>query len=352
MERALELAAIADYRTSPNPMVGAVVLDAAGEIAGDGFHEAAGSPHAEALALASAGPKASGGTLYVTLEPCTHHGRTPPCAEAVIAAGVRRVVVAMRDPDSRVSGRGVARLREAGIEVAEGPGEEAARRLNEFYVTQRTTGRPFVTLKWAMSLDGKIATSIGESRWISGEESRRHAHLLRHRHDAILVGVNTVLEDDPQLTSRLEDLRDPRQPLRVVADSMLRTPPDAKVLPALIVAAEEAPDDRREALEQAGAEVVRSGTAPEPLLDLLGSRGVLSLLVEGGARTHWSFVQRGLADRVTAYVAPIIIGGEDAPGPVGGTGFTGLKDALRLDDPRVTRLGNDYLIEADVHRDR
>lgn len=351
MVRALELAARGDHRTSPNPMVGAVVLDEAGVVVGEGFHRGPGQAHAEPEALAVAGPRARGGTLFVSLEPCCFAGRTPACTEAVLRAGIRRLFVAMPDPDPRVRGAGIERLRAAGVEVIVGPGQAAAARLNEFYVKHRSTGRPWVTLKYAMSLDGKIATSNMESRWISGEESRHHAHVMRHRHDAILVGVNTVLEDDPRLTTRLEGVPDARQPLRIVADSMLRTPVDAAVLPALIITSEEAPEDRRAALEAAGAEVLAAGTAPEPLLDTLGERGIMSLLVEGGARTHWSFVQRGLVDRVAAFVAPIIIGGEDAPSPVGGPGFISLRGAMRLHSARVTRFGDDHLIEADVHRD-
>src|SRR6266852_7657446 len=227
--RALELALQADYRTSPNPMVGAVVVDAAGLMAGEGFHRRAGEPHAEEEALAAAGDRARNGTLYVNLEPCSHTHRAPSCAQALIDAGVLRVVVSMTDPDERVRGAGLRMLETAGIETSVGVLEDRARRLNEFYIKHRLTGRPFVTAKFAMSLDGKIATSSGESRWISGNESRAHGHVLRSAHDAILVGVGTVLADDPELTARVEGSA-ARQPLRVVLDSHLRTPPQAKVL--------------------------------------------------------------------------------------------------------------------------
>jgi diaminohydroxyphosphoribosylaminopyrimidine deaminase/5-amino-6-(5-phosphoribosylamino)uracil reductase len=352
MARALELARLADYRTSPNPMVGAVVLDASGRLAGDGYHHRKGAEHAEELALAASGDRARGGTLYVNLEPCIHEHRSPSCADAIIAAGVRRVVVATEDPDQRVRGRGLAALRAAGVEVELGAMAGQARRLNEFYFHHRLTGRPFVTAKFAMSLDGKIATAAGESRWISGEGARRHGHRLRHAHDAILVGVNTVLQDDPELSARQGD--DPRQPLRIVLDSNLRTPSRARVIgPRSVIAS-----TRAGAVE--GAEVVvlpsdSSGrVAVEPLLDELGRRELLSVLIEGGAETHGSFFDAGLVDKVYAYVAPIVIGGSRAPGPVAGSGVARLADALRLRDVEITPLDGDVMISGypDVHRNR
>jgi diaminohydroxyphosphoribosylaminopyrimidine deaminase/5-amino-6-(5-phosphoribosylamino)uracil reductase len=332
MDRALELAARADHRTSPNPMVGAVVLDADGQLAGEGFHQRPGEAHAERVALAVAGPRARGGTLYSTLEPCAHHGRTPPCAEAIIAAGIRRVLVAMVDPDEKTRGRGIEALLEAGIAVEVGLQEEAARRLNEFYVHHRISGRPFVTAKFAASLDGKIATRTGESRWITGEEARRHAHRLRHTHDAVLVGVGTVLSDDPQLTARLEGAR---QPLRIVLDSQGRTPAAARVR-----------DDQAETM------FVENGRDLAGLLDALGRRGVLSLLVEGGSAVHGSFFAAGLVDRVHAYLAPMMVGGSQAPGPVGDPGVSRLAEAVKLEGMTVERMGPDLLITGDVHRDR
>jgi diaminohydroxyphosphoribosylaminopyrimidine deaminase/5-amino-6-(5-phosphoribosylamino)uracil reductase len=227
MAQAIQLAAKADFWTSPNPMVGAILVTSDGAVAGEGFHRRAGAPHAEVVALEAAGPAARGGTLYVSLEPCSHLGRTPPCVDAIVAAGVRRVVVAMEDPDRRVAGGGLRTLRDAGLDVKVGPLEEEARRLNEFYVKHRTTGRPFVSAKFAASLDGKIATRTGDSKWITGEEARAHAPLLRHRHDAVLVGVGTATVDDPQLTVRMVP---GASPLRVVLDSTLRVPPGAQVL--------------------------------------------------------------------------------------------------------------------------
>ena len=352
MSRALALARRADYHTSPNPMVGSVVLDESGRVAGEGFHQRAGRPHAEQIALETAGDRARGGTAYVTLEPCTHAHRNPSCAQALIDAGVRRVVVAMEDPDERVRGSGIRALKEAGIEVVVGEGVEAARSLNEFYVKHRLTGMPFVTAKFAMSLDGKIATSSGESRWITGVEARAEGHRLRHQHDAILVGVDTVIADDPELTTRLEGAGG-RQPLRVILDSQLRTPHAANVVgPNTLIAT------TREG--QVGeAETMQFASTPEgrvelaPLLEELGRRGILSLLVEGGSEVHASFFNEGLVDKVHAFLAPMVIGGRGAPGPVGGPGIEGLDQAIALHDLETTRLGRDLMITAyvDVHRD-
>lgn len=354
MARALELARRADYATSPNPMVGAVVLDENGRLAGEGYHTAKGAPHAEEVALAAAGARAQGGTIYANLEPCTHAHRSPACADAIAAAGIKRVVVAMEDPDTRVNGNGVRQLRAAGIDVAVGVGAAAAQRLNEFYTVHRTTGRPFVAVKFAMSLDGKIATRTGRSRWITGEQARAHGHQLRHEHDAILVGVNTVVKDDPELTTRLNDKEKARQPLRVVLDSRLRMPRGARVLDGHTLIA----TTRSGAVD--GAEVLpldadQAGRVPiTGLLDELGRRGIISLLVEGGGETHASFLAARLVDKVYAYVAPIVIGGKEAPGPVAGDGVEDLKSALRLRDTTVTTFGDDTLISGyvGVQRDR
>lgn len=350
--RAIELALQGDYRTSPNPMVGAVVLDRDGRLAGEGYHRGPGLPHAEEEALEAAGEAALGGTLYVNLEPCTHEHRSPSCAGAIIEAGLRRVVVSMADPDERVRGAGIRALEAAGIEVAAGSHQERALRVNEFYVKHRLTGRPFVTAKFAMSLDGKIATRTGESRWITGEEARRHSHRLRHMHDAILVGVNTVMADDPELTTRL-DVEDGRQPVRVVVDSQLRIRQSARVVGAGTLIA------TTRAGRVGAAEVVKlpadaSGRVSLPaLLDELGKRKLLSVLVEGGGEVHASFFAGRLVDKVHAYVAPRVIGGREAPGPVGGHGIERLADAISLRDVDFTRLGDDMLITAyaDVHRD-
>lgn len=333
-------------------MVGAVLLDGEGQVAGEGFHRGPGQPHAEEGALAAAGDRARGGTLYVNLEPCAHKHRTPSCAQAVIDAGVVRVVISMTDPDQRVRGTGIKMLESAGVETVVGIHEDRARHLNEFYIKHRTTGRPFVTAKFAASLDGKIATRTGESRWITGDEARAHSHRLRHQHDAVLVGINTVIADDPELTSRLGG-DNVRQPLRIVVDSQLRIRQSARIVgPNTLIATTRAG-------RVGAAEVLRlPATADDrvslpALLDELGERKLLSLLVEGGGELHAAFFAEGLVDKVYAYVAPKLIGGRDALGPLGGKGVDRLEDATRLRDIDFARLGDDLLITGyvDVHRD-
>jgi len=332
-------------------MVGAVVLDSAGTLVGEGYHRRAGDPHAEQAALEEAGEQAQGGTLFVNLEPCAHLHRNPTCAGAIILAGLKRVVISMLDPDERVRGAGIANLQAAGIETLVGVHEERALRLNEFYVKHRLTGRPFVSAKLAMSLDGKIATRTGESRWITTEEARLHGHRLRHIHDAILVGVNTVLSDDPELTARLEG-DDIRQPLRVILDSQLRTRMSAKAVgPNTLIATTRL--GRMGAAEVLKLPADAEGrVALAPLLEELGKRGILSVLVEGGSEVHASFFAQGLVDKVLAYIAPRLIGGRHAPGAVGGAGVERLADSIPLRELDVTRLGDDLLITGyvDVHR--
>lgn len=356
MGRALRLASRGRGRTSPNPMVGAVVVRD-GELAGEGYHRQVGGPHAEVWALRQAGERARGATLFVTLEPCCHRGRTPPCAEAIIAAGVRRVVAAMLDPDPRVAGRGLAQLRAAGVQVTMGVLEEAARQLNEGYLKRVATGLPFVTLKAAMSLDGKIATAGGESKWITGERARALGHRLRGRHDAIVVGVGTVLADDPELTVRLARGRSPR---RVVVDSRGRTPPTARLLraddrPAVIAVTEAAPSSRREALSAAGAEVWVAPAAGGRVhlgwvLRRLADEGANSALIEGGGTLGAAALAAGLVDRVYFFVAPLLIGGKEACTPLEGDGAACLAEAWRLQAVKVRRVGEDLLVMGDVVR--
>ena len=350
MREALRMAAYTRGRTSPNPLVGAVIVRD-GTIVASGWHRAAGEPHAEIHALRMAGELAHGATLYVTLEPCAHHGRTGPCAEAVIAAGLARVVVALSDPNPLVAGRGLAMLEAAGIETQTGVCEAEARRQNEVFLKWVTTKRPFVTLKTAMTLDGKIASHTGASQWITGEEARARVHEYRDVHDAILVGIGTVLADDPSLTTRLPD-RTGHNPLRIVLDSEARTPIDAKLLtdgaaPTVIAVSERADHRRVNLLHACGAEVVTLG-AERPdigrLLDWLGAREISSLFVEGGAQVNWSFLAGGYVDKVHAFIAPLLMGGTAAPTPIGGTGFDSPQTALCLADMTVEQVGVDILV--------
>lgn len=334
----------------PNPAVGAVVVDAAGRVAGEGWHRRLGGPHAEVEALARSGDAARGGTLYVTLEPCAHHGRTPPCADAVIAAGLRRVVACHRDPDPRVDGGGFARLRAAGIAVEAGFLVEQAVRLNWRFLVSRVLGRPAVTVKWAMSLDGKIATAGGDSRWISSPAGRRWALGLREEHAATLVGSGTVLADDPRLDRRLGLAGGPN--LRVVVDRRGRVEPSALLFQqpgeVLIYSRRDAGEaDRIHRLAARGAQVIAlADPTPAAVLGDLWERGVDSVLVEGGGRMAGAFVEAGLFDRVAALAAPLLIGGERAPTPFAGAGFEPLAAAPRLDDLRVERRGSDVVLTA------
>ncbi len=354
LRRALRLAARGRFRVSPNPMVGAVLVRD-GEVVGEGWHRQVGGPHAEREALAVAGERARGATLYLNLEPCSHFGRTPPCADAVIAAGIARVVACHGDPDPRVAGRGFAKLREAGIAVESGFLVRDAVRLNHRFLIAATAGRPAVTLKWAMSLDGRIATATGESQWITSPAARRWALELREEHDAILVGSGTVLADDPRLTRRLNRAPAGRPIVRVVLDRRLRTPPTARLFQepgevliyTRLAAALAATDDRTVELRAAGATVVELDI-PEPAAVLadLYDRGVRSVLVEGGGETHAAFVAAGAYDRVAAACAPLLLGGRSAPGPLGDPGVVSLSQAPRLTDAEAGRRGADWILAA------
>ena len=348
MARAVALAEGGRGATSPNPMVGAVLVRD-GRAVGEGFHQAAGRAHAEAAALAGAGAAAAGATCYVTLEPCAHHGRTPPCADALVAAGVARVVAAMADPDPRVAGAGLARLRAAGVEVVTGVGAAAAATQNAAYLTHRRLGRPRVTLKAAASLDGKVSAPDGTSQWITGSAARADGHRLRAEADAVLVGAGTALADDPRLTVR--------QPLRVLADAAGRVGPGGHLFdgeaPTLVATTPAAPGTAVDAWKAAGAEVLICRQDPGghgvDLHDLargLGARGVLELLVEGGPTLQASLWAAGLADRLVWYLAPLAIGGAGAPGLLGGAGAATLADARRLRLASVDRLGDDLRVIA------
>lgn len=358
MQRALELASRARGLASPNPLVGAVVVRD-GKVVGEGYHREAGAPHAEVEALKAAGGRARGGTLYVTLEPCVHQGRTGPCVPVILGARVRRVVVAVADPNPKVQGRGIVALKTAGVEVAVGilGGEACA--LNRAFFTFMVERRPLVTLKAALTLDGKIAAWDRTSRWITGEPARQEAHRLRSRVDAIVVGIGTVLADDPLLTVRLPEPW-PREPFRVIVDSRARTPLTARVLTAgrpertLIAVTESAPRDRVGMLEAQGATVLRlptrDGRADLPaLLGTLAEREVVALLLEGGAELNAAFLEAGLVDRVALFMAPLLLGGAGAPSLVGGGGRS-LKEAFRVRGVTVRQVGEDLMIEGDLER--
>ena len=360
MNRAIELARRAEGRTSPNPIVGAVVVKD-GDIIGEGFHRRAGHHHAEIEALGQAGDRAKGATVYVTLEPCCVYGRTPPCTEALIKAEVDRVVYGVRDPNPEVDGRGHLALELAGIEVLQGVCEQEAKRLIRAFGKVTREGLPLVTAKFAMSLDGKIATRTGHSKWISCQESRRFAHQLRHLSDAIVVGAGTVTIDNPRLTTRLE-VAEPNHPLRIVVDSRGRCPIESEVFSAALAGETVlASTDRidRGFAETMGNQGVSVWRLPqdgqghvdiEAMLKRLAAEGCLTVLVEGGSGLLGSFFERGLVDRALVSVAPKIVGGVDAPGPVGGLGIEHMKDALEFGETEIELHGVDLWIRAEQPR--
>lgn len=354
MRRAIELAKNAAGRTSPNPLVGAVVVRE-GRVVAEGWHRKAGTPHAEVHALNMAGELAKGATVYVSLEPCAHYGRTGPCAKALVEAGVSRVVIAMTDPNPKVAGKGIEILKNAGVEVVTGVLEKEAKELNEVFLKWITTGRPFVALKTAMSLDGKIATASGESQWITNEKSRYEGHRLRDIYDGILVGINTVLQDNPSLTTRLREYQG-KNPVRIVLDSQARLPLDSKLATdgaarTIVAVSAKAPADRVEALKKAGLEILTAGTGmvdAAELMHQLGAMGITSILVEGGGRVNFSLLEAGFVDRVYAFVAPKLIGGSKALTPVEGAGFDKLSQAVELVDIKTRLLGDDVMITGRV----
>ncbi|MEN6372054.1 MAG: bifunctional diaminohydroxyphosphoribosylaminopyrimidine deaminase/5-amino-6-(5-phosphoribosylamino)uracil reductase RibD [Armatimonadota bacterium] len=351
MKRALALARRGN--TSPNPMVGAVVVKD-GVIVGEGYHKRAGEPHAEVIALRNAGELASGADLYVTLEPCCHFGKTPPCTKAVIKAGIKSVTAAMVDPNPKVAGKGLAELEAAGIHTRVGVLEEEARKLNEVFIKFITTGLPFVTLKLAMTLDGKIATCTGDSKWISSDESRRIVHRLRERTDAVLVGIGTVLADNPELTARNGARR--AYPARVVVDSSARTPVNAKLFSqpsgeTIIAVCDGTAEANSLKLKQAGARIIKVGGEAEEvslpaLIQELGRMQKTSVLIEGGGRIAASALSSGIVDKILVFIAPKIVGGESALTPVEGPGIAAMADALRLKNMSVKKVGCDLMIEA------
>ena len=346
MRRALQLAALGRGRTSPNPMVGAVLLDRGGTLVGEGFHARAGEPHAEVEALRQAGGRARGGTLVVTLEPCCHQGRTPPCSEAVIAAGVATVVVAMLDPNPRVAGGGIERLRQAGIRVIVGVEEAAARELNRAFLHRLGTGRPFAILKWAMSVDGRTALPSGASQWISGPSARGWVHRLRAACDAVIVGGATVRADDPLLTSRG---RAAREPLRVVMSRRLDLPEQARlwdgtVAPTLVAHAAEAPAGRVEGLRRRGVELLAlDPCTPAALLEVLAARGCNQVLWECGPALAAAALKEGCVQEIAAVIAPKLLGGLPARTPLGELGLMGMDEVTAWRPLGLERLGADLL---------
>jgi len=359
MAQALSLAKLALGQVSPNPAVGAIVVKN-GVVIGQGYTQPPGSWHAEVLALKRAGKEARGGVMYVSLEPCCHHGRTPPCTQAIIAAGISEVHMAMFDPNPLVSGRGKDELEGEGIRVYVGEHEAEAKEINEAYAKFITTGVPFVTAKFAVSLDGKIATKSGDSKWISGNEARKYVHCLRYTADAVMAGVNTVLVDDPHLTARCCGGRGgtaKKQPLRVIVDGKGRTPLTARLFSepgkALLALGKSATIEEKTALAQIGAELLEL-PSEEGLVDLkgllkaLGEREITSVLVEGGGTLLGSLFDHGLVDKVVAFIAPIIIGGNEAKTAVGGKGVSKVAESLKLKRIKVERFGQDLMVSGYV----
>ncbi|WNB91502.1 bifunctional diaminohydroxyphosphoribosylaminopyrimidine deaminase/5-amino-6-(5-phosphoribosylamino)uracil reductase RibD [Bacillus sp. NEB1478] len=346
MQLALDNALAMKGQTDPNPLVGAVIVND-NRIVGVGAHLKAGEPHAEIHAIRMAGDKAKGGTIFVTLEPCSHHGRTGPCAVAIVEAGIKKVVIATLDPNPLVAGNGVKILRDAGIEVESGILEKESKQMNEVFNKFIVEKVPFVTLKSGITLDGKVASHTNNSKWITSEEARLDVHKLRNENAAILVGVNTVLHDDPELTTRIPN---GRNPIRVVLDSTLRIPLNAKLVTdrkaeTWIFTAENCDVTKKEQLEAFGIKVFITGSTqvnPEDVVEILGENLVSSLMIEGGGTINASFFEEGLIDKVILYVAPKLIGGKESPSFFGGTGIDKMADAIELTKMTVTPIGPDF----------
>lgn len=359
MRRALELAALAAGRTSPNPLVGAVVVKD-GVVVGEGYHHKAGTSHAEVHALNQAGDHAQGATLYVTLEPCNHHGLTPPCTRAIITAGIKRCVVAMEDPNPLVNGRGLTALAGAGIEIETGVLQLEAEKQNEVFLKYICTGLPFVTLKTAMTLDGKIASHSGDSRWITSEPARQRVHEMRNQADAILVGIGTVLADDPRLNTRLS-YRQGRDPVRLIIDGGLDLPLNSQIASSsteqktLVFTADSADPQKVRSLEDIGLEVItvdgaRDDLNLEQVLQTAAHRKLSHILAEGGGAINASLLKYGLVDKIYWFIAPKIIGGAKAPSPVQGEGLGAMAEAIGIENVEVTLIGPDLLISGYIKK--
>ena len=357
-KKVFRLAGKAKGRTSPNPLVGAIIVKD-DTIVGQGYHEKYGAAHAEIKALKEAGEKARGGTLYLNLEPCCHQGQTPPCTAEIISAGITRVVVATKDPNPLVNGRGIRELQKNKIEVKTGVLENAGKKFNEYFFKYIRTKTPFAILKMGMSLDGKMATKTGDSRWITSELLRGFVHELRNEIDSTLVGIGTVIRDNPRLTTRLKDGKG-RDPKRIVVDSLLRIPLQARIFTQqsdaenIIITTTNAPVARVKKLEEIGARVIFIKTAGKNMVDLesmlieLGKLQITSILIEGGPGINGSAIQSGIVDKVIMFIAPKIIGGFSAPSAIGGEGVARVDDAIKLHDIKTKRFGNDLMIEGYV----
>ncbi|MCM3513467.1 bifunctional diaminohydroxyphosphoribosylaminopyrimidine deaminase/5-amino-6-(5-phosphoribosylamino)uracil reductase RibD [Carnobacterium inhibens] len=352
MRMALDLARKGKGWTTPNPLVGAVIVKD-GRVIGQGYHQKYGQPHAEVNAIASAKEDVTVATVYVTLEPCSHFGKTPPCSDLLIDKNIKRVVVGMLDPNPLVAGKGIERLRNNGIEVVTGVLEEESQKLNEIFIKYIITKRPFVIMKNAMSLDGKIATVTGESQWISGESSRKQVHTLRHELAGIMVGIETIIKDDPQLTSRTLNSRNP---IRIVVDSQLRIPLVSKVLTqqdeakTIVATTKRANKEKLETLKQMGIEVIMTKEKYErvdlqELMKVLGAKEIDSILLEGGATLNFSALEEGIVDKIQSYIAPKIIGGKEAKTAVEGAGVQSLKNAYQIDRMTAVMVGEDLFVE-------
>ena len=352
MALALELAANGKGKVEPNPMVGAVLVKD-GAIIGKGYHQSFGGAHAEVHAINEGGALCKGATLYVSMEPCAHYGKTAPCVDAIIKAGISKVVAAVVDPNLITSGKGIQKLKAAGIEVVVGVMETQARRLNAPFFKLMQQGLPYIIVKWAMSIDGKISTHTGESKWITSDESRRYAHAIRCQVDGILVGINTVTRDDPLLTCRIEGGRNPK---RIILDSHAQIPANSRLLSSvnegeiIVAVTENAPQHRVEKIRQLGCKIIQTSGADgrvdlKELFRQLGEAGMTNILVEGGSRVITSVIESRLADRAIIFIAPMIIGGEGAKPPVLGAGVSKINEAARITEITVQRFSDDIVIE-------
>ncbi|MCY6370155.1 bifunctional diaminohydroxyphosphoribosylaminopyrimidine deaminase/5-amino-6-(5-phosphoribosylamino)uracil reductase RibD [Clostridium ganghwense] len=359
MKRAIELAKRGEGYTKPNPLVGAVIVKD-NKIIGEGYHEFYGGPHAEVNAFRNAVEDVNGAKMYVTLEPCSHYGKTPPCALAIVKNGIKEVVIGMKDPNPLVAGRGISILEEAGIKVTCGVLEDEVKELNDIFIKYITTKLPFGIMKTAMTLDGKIAAYTGDSKWITNELSRKYVHQIRNRVSAIMVGIGTVLADDPKLTTRLEE-KEGADPIRVIVDSSGRISLEAKVLnlnseaKTIVVVTERASKEKIKEIEKKGAEVIITPTKNgrvdlKHLMKELGERDIDSVLLEGGSTLNYSALDEGIVDKVISFIAPKIVGGEKAKTPVGGNGREYMRDAITFGNMKVSRFGEDVMIEAYIKR--